>query len=490
MNGSQWARDNRQNKNGLWLVTILALSMLCRVGAALYLGDRVVDLPGTADQVSYHTLAMRVLEGHGFTFGQTWWPLTRAGEPTAHWSYLYTLYLVALYAVFGPHPLVARLVQAIIVGGLHPYLVYRLAEALFLKRSATQEGKEIQGGQATPLLAAGITAVYGYFVYYAGTLMTEPFYITAILAVLYLAVIVVERIVISDKPGSVKREWKWGMGLGIALAATILLRQLFLLFIPFLILWMIISSFWRKAVHRLFISLLIAMTMVMLTISPFTVYNYLRFGRFVLLNTNAGFAFFWSNHPIYGIHFVAILPREGPSYQELIPSELRELNEAALDQALLREGMRFIVEDPRRYALLSLSRVTEYFKFWPSRQSGLISNITRVSSFGLFLPWMLYGLWRSRTCFHHPSHSPPASRMVHLSSPIVLAYLFLTIYTGIHLLSWALIRYRLPVDAVLILFAAYGLADVFARKGYGRLRNVQMCSVPTHKEPNRVQSHG
>jgi hypothetical protein len=475
------------NGNGPWLVAILAFSMLCRVSAALYLGDHVVDLPGTADQVSYHTLAMRVLEGHGFTFGQTWWPLTRAGEPTAHWSYLYTLYLVALYAIFGPHPLIARLVQAIIVGGLHPYLVYRLAEALFLKRSAIQEGNEIQGWQALPLVAAGITAVYGYFVYYAGTLMTEPFYITAILAVLYLAVIIVERMTISNKPGSVERGWGWGMGLGIAVAATVLLRQLFLLFIPFLLLWMVASSFWRKAVHRLFVPLLIAMTMVALTISPFTVYNYLRFGRFVLLNTNAGFAFFWGNHPIYGVHFVAILPGEGPSYQELIPSELRGLNEAALDQALLREGMRFIVEDPRRYALLSLSRVTEYFKFWPSRQSGLISNITRVGSFGLFLPWMLYGLWRSRACFYHPPHSPPASpvsKMAYLSSPIVLAYLFLTIYTGIHLLSWALIRYRLPVDAVLILFAAYGLADMFARKGYGRLRNVQMCSVPAHKEPN------
>ena len=36
------------------------------------------------------------------------------------------------------------------------------------------------------LLAAGLTAIYFYFIYYAGTLMTEPFYITAILASIYL----------------------------------------------------------------------------------------------------------------------------------------------------------------------------------------------------------------------------------------------------------------------------------------------------------------
>jgi hypothetical protein len=33
-------------------------------------------------------------------------------------------------------------------------------------------------------------------------------------------------------------------------------------------------------------------------------------------------------------------------------------------------------------------------------------------------------------------------------------------YTLIHLLSWAQIRYRLPVDAVLLLFAAIAMADL------------------------------
>lgn len=466
----------RKHRSSLWLAAILGLSVLLRVAAALYLGDHVVDLPGTADQVSYHTLALRVLGGHGFTFGQTWWPLTRAEAPTAHWSYLYTLYLVALYAIFGPHPVIARLIQAILVGWLHPYLAYRLTEALFfLPGLADRESGWSRTVQVIPLWAAGITAAYGYFVYYAGTLMTESFYITAILAVLYLAVTAVNRTAIWSGRGVAAIDWRLGTGLGIALATAVLLRQLFLLFIPFLFLWMAISSPMWRARQRLFALLLIAVVIVVLAISPFTVYNYLRFGRFVLLNTNAGFAFFWGNHPIYGIHFVAILPREGPSYQELIPPELRELDEAALDQALLREGIRFIVEDPRRYAFLSLSRIEEYFKFWPSRQSSLVSNVTRVGSFGLFLPLMLYGLWRSRVHFRRfPSGSSGFAAEEHsarfaayLSSPVALAYLFLAIYTGIHLLSWALVRYRLPVDAVLIPFAAYGLADLFVRARRG-----------------------
>ena len=58
------------------LVISLAASVVIRVIAALYLGNSVEVLPGTFDQVSYHNLALRVVDGHGFTFGEPWWPAT------------------------------------------------------------------------------------------------------------------------------------------------------------------------------------------------------------------------------------------------------------------------------------------------------------------------------------------------------------------------------------------------------------------------------
>ncbi|HKI53610.1 MAG TPA: hypothetical protein VJ987_05760, partial [Anaerolineales bacterium] len=95
------------------LIPIIFISVLLRVMVAFYMGNEVVELPGIFDQISYHNLALRVLGGHGFTFGEQWWPITRAGEPTAHWSFPYTLYLVATYALFGARPLAARILQAI-----------------------------------------------------------------------------------------------------------------------------------------------------------------------------------------------------------------------------------------------------------------------------------------------------------------------------------------------------------------------------------------
>lgn len=421
-----------------WLTIIIVTAIALRVAAALYLGNTVVDMPGTFDQVSYDMLARQVLNGRGFTVAENWWPNTPAGRPTAHWSYFYTLYLVAVYKLFGYAPLAARLIQAVLAGFLTPWLVYRLGCRFFNSKIG--------------LIGAGLAAVYAYFVYYAATLMTETFYIIAILWVFNLAARlgnVPEES--SDPPPNLKIYWVW---LGLAMAITGMLRQVILPFLPILYLWV----FWRnyrrglKQVWPLLATLCAAGLLMLLLFAPFTIRNYRAFNRFVLLNTNAGYAFFWGNHPIYGYKFIPILPDTGPSYQDLIPADLQaqNLNEAELDQALLQRGLGFVTADPARYLILSLSRIEEYIKFWPSRESGLISNISRVASWGILWPFMLYGL----IYYLRPPRFSPA---------LALLYLFVVVYTGIHLLSWTLIRYRLPVDAILLLFAGAACADLQRR---------------------------
>ena len=79
------------------LVLIVIIAIALRLVTSLMLGNEVELLPAIYDQISYHTLAIRLLNGHGFTFGTPWWPITKAGEPTAHWSYIYVLFLTAVY---------------------------------------------------------------------------------------------------------------------------------------------------------------------------------------------------------------------------------------------------------------------------------------------------------------------------------------------------------------------------------------------------------
>jgi hypothetical protein len=427
------------------LLTIMLFALLLRIISAVYQGNNVTDLPGIFDQISYDGLARRVVEGYGFSFAEGHWPATRAGEPTAHWSYLYTLYLALIYKLFGFYPVMARVIQALIAGIFQTILVWRVGTRLF--------------GRTVGLVAAALNAVYIYFFYYAGALITETFYITGILWTFDSAFRLVDA---SRSEGEGRHGATWGQWLefGLAMGVTILLRQVFLLFLPFLYLWLWWNirqndiDRWKRTFHWSALRGLAAATVVLaLMILPFTIRNYRAFGTFVLLNTNAGFAFYWGNHPIHGTQFVPLQPE---SYQDLIPSRLLVLNEGMLDRALLQEGIKIVVDDPVRFILLSFTRIEEYIKFWPSRDSSLISNISRVGSFGILLPFMLYGLWISFSRLRKPSFD---GQGMYLS----VIYQFIVVYASIHLLSWTLIRYRLPIDAALLLFAAKGIENLFSK---------------------------
>lgn len=436
------------------LIWILLIATVLRLASALYQGNTVTDLPGVYDQISYDGLARRVLEGHGFSFAEGHWPATHAGKPTAHWSYLYTLYLAGVYTVVGMQPLIARLIQALIAGLLHPWLTWRIGRRLF--------------GVKAGIIAAALSAVYIYFFYYAGALITETFYLISILWTFDVAT----RILFHSTDNQGRQTTNpvplplW-IELGVAIGLSGLLRQLFLIFAPFLCSWL----WWNLPVQQLTTTsvsarlrqtlrspvirnLAVTGAIVVLLIAPWTLRNYYAFGTFVPLNTNAGFALYWGNHPIHGTHFISLL-NDG-QYRALIPEELLPLNEAALDRALLERGIGFITAEPGRFGWLSLSRIAEYFKFWPTSESGMVSNFARVGSFGLLLPFMLYGLWQSFALVRTPVSSA-------VSSSLILLYLFMLIYTGIHLASWTLIRYRLPVDLLLILFAGRGIAGLAAK---------------------------
>lgn len=468
----------------VWLLAVIALSVGLRIGAALYLGYEARAVSGAADEVSYDALARRFAAGHGFSFGENWWPMTRAGEPTAHWSFLYTVLLAASYLMISPVPIWSRLIQATAVGILHPWLIWRICRPF---------------GSGVSRWAGVITAVYGYFVFYSAALVTESLYIVCILASLWVAISLAYPLsstgwrlpaggwsgsrsgslkvaLVSESidgagpepelgPSSLRQERlsSWLMlGLFVGLAA--LLRQVALVFYPVLLAWILRqrrhgaaerpvaglqSGIEVQAARIPWLGLSGSVLVVVLLIAPWTIRNYLSFNRFVPLNTNAGFALYWANHPIHGSNFIPVLPGGGPAYAELVPAEWRGLDEAALDRKLLRAGLEFAWKEPGRYLKLSLGRAREYFRFWPSSDSTRSANLARVFSFGILLPLSLGGaflVWIS------PGAYPPLARSV-----AGLLMLFAATHTAVHLLSWGLVRYRVPADAVLVLFAAVGI---------------------------------
>ena len=425
----------RSNTN---LVGILILSVLLRVAVAFYLGDVVDAPPLLTDQRSYHTLGARLIAGHGFSFDRGWYPFTPADTPTAHWSFLYSLFVAAVYGLFGVHPLAVRLTQAIIGGILLPYMIYCLARRVFVAEADPFTSAPSMP-HILPLVAALLAAVYAYLVLYAATLMTETFYITALLWVL-------ERtLALAECP--TKRGGLWlGLGLGIAT----LLRQSILPWVAVMLVWLMWVGLRRGSLRRTIGSLSISTLLLIVMIMPFTIRNYFAYGRFLLLNSNAGYAMYSAQHPMHGTNFQEFAAAP-------VPEELMGLNEAQLDQELMRRGIGFVLAEPGRYLLLSLSRVRAYLEFWPSPDTSLLHNLGRSGSFGLAWPLMAYGLWLTLR------RAKSSSWRAWSVSPVALIVLFMSFYSVLHILTWAMPRYRLPVDAVALPFAALAAVDLIRR---------------------------
>ncbi len=439
------------------LLIILLLSVLLRAGVAVYLGNDLSDWRGgTADQVSYDALAQRVVGGYGFSFGEAWWPATAAGAPTAHWSYLYTGFLAAIYAGAGHLPLVARLIQAVVTGLLLPWLAYRIGRRTF--------------GRAAGLAAAALLAGYAYFILYSAALMTEAFYTAALLWLVDAAQRLARR---PDAPG--RGGWaRLGIELGLAAGAVILLRQVGLSIVAGTALWVALVAWRRRGLRPGLAALLLAGGVTLLLLLPWTLRNYRAFGIVTLWpNTNAGFALYWANHPIYGDRFETVLsPEHGVSYQELIPPALRGLNEMEMDRALRRLGGELILADPGRYLRLSLSRIPVHFQFWPTADSSASSNLLRVLSFGVTLPFILAGLalfvvragprLRARGWWRR---GEPWSRTDQQAAEGWLLFGIIVVYNLLHILTWAKIRYRLPTDAFMLVFAGAAIVWLWEKMG-------------------------
>lgn len=417
---------------------------MLRVGVAVYLGDSV---PPAKDELSYSTLAARLASGYGYSFPTGWYPFTPAETPTAHWSFLYTGFVAGLYRLVGVHPLAARLAVALLGGLLLPWLTYRLALAM---QGEGEDGYRTSAQQVA-LVAACAAAVYAYFVLYSAMVQTEAIFITALLWSLERSLTLVN--VLRTKSDLARGHLLvLALTLGVSLGAATLLRQSILPWVPLLFLFLLWSGAHTQRVKETVFALSLSAFVLILSILPFTVRNYLVYGDFLLLNSNAGYAMYSGQHPLQGTNFQEYTA--APLPQELLS---QGLNEAQWDKELMRRGIGFVLADPVRYLRLSLSRVSDYFEFWPTADSSLLFNLGRVGSFGLFLPFMLYGMFLEVS-------AKIKGKQGRFSTPaIILTLAFVLFYSLLHIFTWAMSRYRLPVDAVLLIYAAIGILDVWHR---------------------------
>ena len=296
----------------------------------------------------------------------------------------------------------AQLTADILLSVVSVWLVCALTQELFSSQAAT--------------IFAGLTAAcYPPFIFFAVVGLSETIFMTLIMTA-FLG-------------------WYRGQFVVAAIASVlaILTRPVFELFAPVLVL------LFALVVHRLSLTQALrqlaaygAIYIVLMT--PWWLSNYAQYGRFVHLTPGGGTALYAGNNPMNHSGGGNL----GVDYDLSAFSGI--LDPVERDRALQKAAVAYIVEHPKRFIELAGLKFIRMWRLWPANE-GYRNMSTILISIVSFVPVLLLagiGLFLKR-------------RMLRRLSPILL---FGAGYTGVHMIIVGTIRYRLPLEPFLIVFAA------------------------------------
>ena len=339
----------------------------------------------------------------------------------------------------------------------------RVAQSLLVVLQSALIGltaRRLSGDRRIAMVAATLAAFYPFFLFYQGLLLSETLFNTFLIA------------------GVASLYW-WrerGLRLDIAMLATCAcfaaaaMTKATLTVLPPLLLATAALQHPRGARQALRI-LVVASLAYALLLSPWWIRNHLVFGSFVPFATGSGANLYLGNNPAN--------PHAGISWQtDVEPEVVARVNAIADERARQREyvdlAVDYIVRDPAAF----LDRLGKKFiRFWnpvPNADAfnrGIYAVIS-AATFGPVLVFAIVGTARWR-------------RRLGLLAPI---YLLIGYFTIVHIVTIASLRYRLPLEPLLILLAAgpitqaIGLLSTVVRRLAWRTLEVARAVAPPASE--------
>ncbi len=332
---------------------------------------------------------------------------------------LYALFLALVFNVVGTDVEVVKVLQGV--------LSTATCGLLFLI------GRQVDG-ERVGLIAAVVGAVYPLFVFFAGVLMVETLLILLSVLSLYLT------LRLQNEP-SIR-----GAGtLGVSLGLGALCKPVMLAWAVLLAGGLLVSvggttpnggSRWATARHVM--AMIAALCLV---IVPWTMRNYAVTGYLVPISSNAGMNLLVGHEPeARGVY------RDGADYiGQLHRMTGKQPDAVSRERAALREVISRMASAPVRALELGLRKLVLFWSPIVSGESPL-RNLVAVLS---YLPVVGLGAWGTWQLRGHPIAWPVAALSLSLSI--------------VHALFFAHTRFRLPVDAALIVPAAWSINQLFSK---------------------------
>ena len=300
----------------------------------------------------------------------------------------------------------------ILISCLTVYVIYLLSIEIFKSKMIAK-------------IAAIIFAVYPFSIFYSFNAVSETLFIF----LLYSSILMLYR-----------KKLLYGY---ILIILSIYVKPTADIFAPFLILcfcFLIYKYSKKETLRELFIFYLL----YSLLLSPWWAHNWNKYDGFVKLNLAGGYHLYSGNNPenLSGGGIGGIDVNHGWTDQDI------EKRGIEFEQKFKRDAFNFIKENPKIFVKLSVIKFKRFWQMYPyaEENKGISYKILSIFSYGLVLIFSILFLISNLKKFF-------------LRISPLITIVFLT--TAIHCITIASVRYRFPIEPILIIFASYYIFERF-----------------------------
>lgn len=418
------------------LVAVLFAVFLVHVLAAVLSRNGLVR----DDAESYVLLGRNLSEGAGYVF-------ERGGHPTSWRAPGYPVFLAGIFwtsnalGLGAQQLLLARLAHAAL-WVLTAYCVYRLA----LHSVGERDG----------LVAAGTAGFYPCFIGFTGLMWSESLFTCLFMG----AVLAVSAL------GERKPVWYW-LGTGVLLGAAVLTRSTAIVLLPAVALLA-----WLRKKERSFEAAAIITVAAVLVVGAWSARNHAVHGRFILVESNAGFNLYAGNRPTTPIPFAwrsLDTVHLDPEYQRLTAGT----SEGEAHAALTAAGKQHMLARPLRTAVLAVTKTIDFWlpDFFVAR------NVNSGALGAAYRRYWIPILPLTALSFLVVTVAAARHMLTRLSAWYVrFSAAIIALYTLPHAIVFGVSRHHLPLMPLIIVLAAPEL-----RKAYETL-TARLCRSNVNRQ--------